>query len=593
MKLITEETLKLRLKNAFSEQLGLTIENEIELTETRREFEGEFTFITFPYTGKTQKKPEELGKLLGEYLLKQTGVITAYNVVKGFLNLSVKKDLLRQDFQHALVNEHGKEASENAIPVVIEFSSPNTNKPLHLGHVRNNLLGAAMANILKKAGEKVIRVNLVNDRGVHICKSMLAWQKLGNGETPQSAGMKGDKLVGKYYVLFDKHYKAELEELKSKGLNEKEAEQQSVWMKEVREMLVKWEQNDEAVVNLWKIMNAWVYEGFASTYQLMGIAFEKTYYESETYLSGKQIVEKGRQDGVIAQKEDGSLWLDLTAEGLDEKCMLRSDGTSVYITQDLGTAVARYNEFVFGKMIYVVGNEQDYHFKVLFKALQKLGYDWHDKLYHLSYGMVELPHGKMKSREGTVVDADDLMQEMMDTAASITTELGKTEGMTEKEKLALYKTVGLGALKYFMLKVDPKKKMLFNPEESIDFQGNTGPFIQYTYARINSVLNKASQTPNAVDSDTYDFLPKEKELLLLCLSIHKHISESARTLNPSIVANYCYELAKTYNQFYHDFPILKETQIAAVKFRLQLSQLSARCLATGMNLLGIDMPARM
>ncbi len=577
------------LYNASTEGLNIVIQG------TRKEFVGDFTIVVFPFLTISKKNPEQTAKDLGEYLKKEVKEIEDYNVIKGFLNLVVRKEYWLEFFKESFGNkEYGlSKPAADAKTIMVEYSSPNTNKPLHLGHVRNNLLGLSISRILEAAGNKVIKVNLVNDRGIHICKSMLAWMKWGNGETPESSGMKGDHLVGKYYVIFDKKYKEELKQLLAKGMSEEDAEMKSELMGEAREMLRKWEAGDKEVIDLWKKMNAWVYVGFNVTYKMLGVSFDKTYYESQTYLLGKEIVNEGLQKGVFFKKPDGSVWIDLTADGLDEKLVLRADGTSVYMTQDLGTAISRADEFKFNGLVYIVGNEQEYHFKVLFLILKKLGYAWASGCYHLSYGMVELPDGKMKSREGTVVDADDLMAEMVKTAEEITKELGKIENFESEEANTLYKTIGLGALKYFILKVDPKKKMMFNPRESIDFEGNTGPFIQYTYARICSLLRKASDSGYVSAVNVSDLVQKEKELIIRTYEFPKVIRESAATHNPSLVANYVYELVKEFNQFYHDYSVLKEENEAIRSFRIALSAQVGKVIHNGMWLLGIDIPERM
>ncbi len=563
--------------------------------------------MVFPYVRVSKKSPEETAKQIGEFLVKNKETIEGYNVVKGFLNLVVNKSLYFNYFNNVL--SKGFEISKTGRTVMVEYSSPNTNKPLHLGHVRNNLLGYSVSNILKAAGNEVLKTNIVNDRGIHICKSMLAWQKWGNGETPQSSGIKGDHLVGKYYVEFDKHYKSQISLLKSQNLSEADAEKQAPLMLEAKEMLRKWEAGDKEVIDLWKTMNGWVYEGFAESYKKLGVDFDKIYYESDTYILGKSTVEEGLAKGVFKKRADNSVYIDLTQDGLDEKTLLRADGTSVYITQDIGTAIERFKEFPnLNQLIYTVGNEQDYHFKVLFLILKKLGYKWAEECYHLSYGMVELPEGKMKSREGTVVDADDLIDEMIQTAKETTEELGKIEGFTKEEAENLYRIIGMGALKYFMLKVDPKKKMLFNPKESIDFNGNTGPFIQYTHARICSVLKKASslraegeaiptnaEIASSLIGTRNDAAinPKEKELLKLIYDYTKTVKEAAKQYSPAVIANYTYEVAKAYNQFYHDTQILKEENENLRNFRLALSKQIANIIKSSMNLLGIEVPEKM
>src|SRR6185436_566610 len=562
------------------------VPGQIVLQETKKEFEGDITLVVFGLTKVSKKSPEETGKPIGEYLKQNCPVVKDFNVVKGFLNLVLKEESWLENFQTALSDESFGIKPDNSgateKPVLVEYSSPNTNKPLHLGHIRNILLGWSVGELLKATGNNVEKVNIVNDRGIHICKSMMAWKKFGNGETPQSSGMKGDHLVGKYYVEFDKAYKKEINELVHHGMIGEEAEKKSPLMFETQEMLRKWEAHDQETVDLWKKMNGWVYEGFDETYKLLGVDFNKIYYESETYLLGKKIVEEGLQKNIFYKKPDGSVWIDLTSEGLDEKLVLRADGTSVYITQDLGTAHLRYSEYGFRKLIFVVGNEQEYHFKVLKMILKKLGYEWADNLFHLSYAMVDLPSGKMKSREGTVVDADELMKQMIDEAEKITKELGKIEDFDSAEAQQLYKTIGLGALKYFILKVDPEKRMLFNPAESIDFNGNTGPFIQYTYARIQSVIRKALTTDDFKSFTSYDVSKysamnaKEKELVKHLVNFPFIVAEAAERYSPALIANYVFEVSKSYNQFYHEFPIVDKEHAESSKFRLRLCSLSAR-----------------
>lgn len=567
----------------------------ISFQKTRKEFEGDFTLVTFPYTKETKRSPEQLGQELGEFLLKNNDQVSAFNVVKGFLNISLSNKFWLSYFRSVkdLATIGYKKEKSSGRTIMLEYSSPNTNKPLHLGHVRNNLLGYSVSQVLKANGHEVIKANLVNDRGIHICKSMLAWQKFGNGETPASSGLKGDFFVGKYYVAFDKVYKKEIEELIAQGKTKEEAEKNAPLIIEAQDMLRKWEAGDAEVVNLWKTMNAWVYEGFAVTYKTLGVDFDKMYYESNTYLLGKEIIKEGLEKNVFYKKENGSVAIDLSAEGLDEKIVLRSDGTSVYITQDLGTAIERFKEFPqLSQLIYTVGNEQDYHFKVLFKILEKLGYAWAKECYHLSYGMVELPEGKMKSREGTVVDADELLAEMFDTATATTKELGKVDDFNEEEFKELNRSIGLGALKYFILKVDPKKKMLFDPKESIDFNGHTGPFIQYTHARIKSVLRKAAFDFEK-DEVNIDMSAIEKELVKFIYDFDAVVEEAGSAFNPALVANYIYEVTKLYNRFYHDCPILKEEDNNIKIFRLQLSKLCAQAIANAMNLLGIVVPEKM
>jgi len=563
--------------------------SEFNLQETRKEFAGQITVVTFPITRFSKKSPEVTGEELGAFLQNVIPDVVAFNVIKGFLNLSISDSYWINSLEQAA----NYQATANGKKVMVEYSSPNTNKPLHLGHIRNNLLGYSVAEILAASGYEVVKANLVNDRGIHICKSMLAWQKFGNGETPESSGLKGDHLVGKYYVLFDKAYKAEQEALLAQGKTEEEAKKQAPLIMEAQAMLQAWEAGDEAVLSLWKTMNTWVYAGFEQTYSTLGVDFKKYYYESNTYLLGKDCIEEGLKKGVFFKKDDGSVWIDLTADGLDEKLVLRADGTSVYITQDLGTAQLKYDDFGMDESIYVVGNEQDYHFKVLFLILEKLGKTWAKGLYHLSYGMVDLPSGKMKSREGTVVDADDLLAEMVATAKQRTEELGKVEGFTEDEKANLYRMIGLGALKYFLLKVEPKKRLLFDPNESIDFQGNTGPFIQYTYARIQSVLNKANYGVAAKTNYSGTLTSSERDVLV-CLSQYPALLQAAATeYSPALVANYTYELAKLYNKFYHEEIILKLEDEDLKNFRLALSAATAKTIKMAMHLLGIQVPDRM
>lgn len=572
--------------------------DKISFEKTNPDFEGDLTLVVFPFLKLSKKKPEDTANDIGNYLKENTAEIASFNVIKGFLNLVIDNSFWLNYFKSV----NGKDLVNTTVPanapvVMLEYCSPNTNKPIHLGHVRNNLLGFSVANILMAAGNKVIKTNLVNDRGIHICKSMLAWQKWGNGETPESSGIKGDHLVGKYYVAFDKEYKKQIAELMAQGKTEEEAKKTAPVMIEVQEMLRQWESGNKEVRSLWETMNGWVYKGFDATYKKLGVDFDKIYYESNTYLLGKDIIDDGLAKNVFKRRADNSVYIDLTGDGLDEKTLLRADGTSVYMTQDLGTALQRSKEVNFEKMIYTVGNEQDYHFKVLFLILKKLGYKWADGLYHLSYGMVELPDGKMKSREGTVVDADDLMQEMIDTAEKTSKELGKTEGLSEAEAQELYNTIGLGALKYFMLKVDPKKKMLFNPAESIDFNGHTAPFIQFNYVRIKALMRKANEGWNFKELDVFthniELLPKEKELIIQLYRFDHTLKQAAAELNPSIIANYAYELAKEYSQYYHDTPILKEERKDYILFRLHLSNTIGIAIRQSMKLLGINMPERM
>ncbi|WP_314082794.1 arginine--tRNA ligase [Capnocytophaga gingivalis] len=591
--ILLENTIK-----GISSLYGIAMEN-VEIQQTRKEFEGDYTLVLFPLLKHIKANPQEIGEKLGDYLSSHAlwegqPIVSGYNVVKGFLNLSICENYFLH-FLHQIAPEkdYGKKPITKDSPaVIVEYSSPNTNKPLHLGHIRNNLLGFSMAKIIEATGKKVYKTQIINDRGIHICKSMIAWQLFGKGETPESTGEKGDKLVGKYYVLFDKAYKEEIAGLISAGKTKEEAEREAPIFLKAQEMLRLWEQGDPETLALWRQMNQWVYDGFEVTYHNLGVSFDRNYYESETYLLGKDIVQRGLDEGVFYRKEDGSVWIDLTAEGLDEKLVLRSDGTSVYITQDLGTATKRIEED-FPKvegMIYTVGNEQDYHFKVLFLILQKLGYTWAKNLYHLSYGMVELPNGKMKSREGTVVDADDLMEEMVQVAQELSQELGKLEGYSDQQKEQLYRVIGLGALKYYILKVDPKKKIAFNPQESIDFQGNTGPFIQYTYARIQSILRRAEncELPKSVSLH-----PKEKELIKLLSLFPEVIQNAADTYSPALIANYVYDLVKEFNSFYQNVSILGEEDTDKRSLRVHLSRKVGEVIAIGFDLLGIEVPERM
>ena len=581
-------------------------EKMVQLQKTKKEFEGHLTLVVFPFLKMSKKGPEQTAQEIGEYLKANDPAVAAFNVIKGFLNLTIASatwiELLNEiqaDEQYGLV-----QVTDASPLVMIEYSSPNTNKPLHLGHVRNNLLGNALANIVAANGNKVVKTNIVNDRGIHICKSMLAWKKYGNGETPETSGKKGDHLVGDYYVSFDKHYKAEVKELMAKftaqGMSDDEAkakaEAESPLMQEAREMLVKWEAGDPEVRGLWEMMNNWVYAGFDETYKKMGVSFDKIYYESNTYLEGKEKVMEGLEKGFFYKKEDGSVWADLTAEGLDHKLLLRGDGTSVYMTQDIGTAKLRFADYPINKMIYVVGNEQNYHFQVLSILLDKLGFEWGKSLVHFSYGMVELPEGKMKSREGTVVDADDLMEEMIATAKETSQELGKLDGLTQEEADDIARIVGLGALKYFILKVDARKNMTFNPKESIDFNGNTGPFIQYTYARIQSVLRKAAESGIVIPEQIpagIELSEKEEGLIQMVADFAAVVKQAGEDYSPSIIANYTYDLVKEYNQFYHDYSILREENEAVKVFRIALSVNVAKVVRLGMNLLGIEVPSRM
>ena len=563
---------------------------------TRKEFEGNLTIVVFPWVKAARKSPEAVGKEIGDWLVDNEPAVDRYNVVKGFLNIVIEPTYWNSVLKHIAsdANFGITPATDESPLVMVEYSSPNTNKPLHLGHVRNNLLGFSLSEILKACGNRVVMTNIVNDRGIHICKSMLAWQKWGDGVTPEKAGKKGDHLIGDFYVLFDRHYKQELEELMATGMSKEEAEKASPLMAEAREMLRKWEAGDPEVRGCWKMMNGWVYSGFDETYRRMGVGFDKIYYESDTYLEGKEKVLEGLEKGIMYRKEDGSVWADLTADGLDHKLLLRSDGTSVYMTQDIGTAKLRYRDYPIDKMIYVVGNEQNYHFQVLSLLLDKLGFKWGKDLVHFSYGMVELPEGKMKSREGTVVDADDLMEEMVSTAREVSQQLGKLDGLSESEIDDIAETVGLGALKYFLLKVDPRKNITFDPKETIDFNGNTGPFIQYTYARIRSVLRKAEEQGLAI-TDYTAVVPDEKEIALIqwLNDFASVVAEAGRNFSPALIANYVYELVKLYNQFYHDHSILKEENAAVRSLRLELSAVTARTVKAGMALLGIKVPERM
>lgn len=602
-----EQDITAAVVKAVETLYGATVDAaQIQLQKTKREFEGSLTLVVFPLLRVSRKKPEDTASDIGAYLKENCHAVADYNVIKGFLNLTVSHESWLEMLENINADEsYGiHKPDENSPLWMIEYSSPNTNKPLHLGHLRNILLGWALANIEEACGKQVVKTNIVNDRGIHICKSMLAWLKYGNGETPQSSGKKGDHLIGDYYVLFDKHYRQQVKELTEKytaeGMNEeearKQAEQDAPLMREAHEMLVKWEQGDNEVRTLWRKMNEWVYAGFNETYRTMGVGFDKIYYESDTYLVGKSLVEDGLDKGIFFRKDDGSVWADLRGEGLDEKLLIRADGTSVYMTQDIGTAKLRYQDFPIKKMIYVVGNEQDYHFKVLSILLDRLGFEWGKSLVHFSYGMVTLPNGKMKSREGTVVDADDLMEEMVLTAKQTSEELGKFADIPEDEKAETARIVGMGALKYFLLKVDARKNMLFNPEESIDFNGNTGPFIQYTYARIRSVLRKANaqgldiNSPVPAGTEVND---KEAALIQLLADFDATVRQAGEDMSPSIIANYCYDLVKEYNQFYHDYSILREENEGKKRLRLVLSANVAKIVRSGMNLLGIEMPERM
>ena len=589
--------LKSEIQKAITALFNQSVE-QVQVQPTNAEFEGSHTLVCFPITKISRKSPEETAKMIGEYLQAHSGLVSKYNVVKGFLNLTISDAVWAHVFADIYADHSFNQLASNGKEMMVEYSSPNTNKPLHLGHLRNNFLGYSVAEIYKALGYAVHKVQIINDRGIHICKSMAAWQLFGNGETPQGNGLKGDKLVGKYYVEFDKQFKVQIAELEAKGLTKEEAEKQAPIMRGAVELLLKWEANDAATVELWKTMNGWVYAGFDATYKRMGVDFEKLYYESNTYLLGKEEVLKGVETGVFYKKDDGSVWVDLTSDGLDQKVLLRSDGTSVYMTQDIGTAILRFRDFpkIEGQ-VYTVGNEQEYHFKVLFLILKKLGYTFAEKCYHLSYGMVDLPSGKMKSREGTVVDADDLMEEMVAEAEKQTRELGKIDDMTEGDIKALAEMVGLGALKFFLLKVDPKKRMLFDPTESIQLQGHTGPFIQYTHARIKSILRKAESMNVEVDASELKNIallePVEREIIFRLNSYHAKLQEAAREYSPAVVSNYAYELAKEYNQFYQAIPIFNESDPAKLKFRIAFSSVVADVLKGSMRLLGISVPEKM
>ena len=590
-----QEILKNHIATAFKSVYQINVDSQsIVLENTKPDFEGDYTFVVFAYLKISKKNPEQTANDIGNYLVENATEIQSFNVIKGFLNIVVSDaywlDFLQSNFQNTC---YGLGAKTNH-KILVEYSSPNTNKPLHLGHIRNNLLGFSVAEILKANGHEVYTCNLVNDRGIHICKSMLAWMQQGNGETPASSGLKGDHLVGKYYVAFDRTYKEDIKALMTEGKVEEYAEKNAPSILAAQELLQKWEAGDEETVGIWRTMNGWVYEGFDVTYKKLGVKFDKFYYESNTYLLGKEIVQEGLEKGAFYKKEDGSVWIDLTADGLDHKLLLRGDGTSVYITQDIGTAELKYEDFACERSIYVVGNEQDYHFKVLQLICKKLHKSYAEGIYHLSYGMVELPHGKMKSREGTVVDADDLIDGMLHTAEETTKALGKTDGLAEKDLEILYETIGMGALKYFLLKVDPKKKMMFNPEESIDFQGNTGPFIQYTHARIKSILRNASSIDFAnVDSSKISLQKAEKELIFLAFQYAEVIKDAGREMSPGVICNYVYEVAKSFSSFYHECPILKESNEEQKKLRLQICNMTAYIIKSGFALLGIQVPERM
>lgn len=590
--------IKEKALEAINNLYGVKIDvNLLQVQNTRKEFNGDYTIVTFPLLKYSKKTPEQTAEDLGRFLIEHIKEVIDFNIIKGFLNLDLGQNYWINEFKKAFAENHFgiKSPDASSKNVMVEYSSPNTNKPLHLGHIRNNLIGFSIAKILAATGKKVVKTNIVNDRGIHICKSMLAWQKWGNNETPESSGLKGDFLVGKYYVKFDQEYKKEIEQLIKQGQSQEEAEKNAPLILEAREMLKKWEDNDKKTIELWEKMNSWVYAGFDITYEKLGVDFDKIYYESDTYKLGKSLVLNALKENKLELKEDGSVWANLENEGLDKKLLLRADGTSVYMTQDLGTAYIRYKDFKFDEHIYVVGNEQDYHFKVLKIILTKLGFNWAKHIYHLSYGMVELPEGKMKSREGTVVDADELIEEMNSTARNISEELGKLDDLTEEQIKSTINTIALGALKYFLLKVDPKKNMTFNPRESIDFNGNTGPFIQYTYARIQSVKSKAEENNISFDKFSDDLVLDKKEVQLIktIKQFPLIIAESAKELNPALLANYIYELVKEYNQFYHDFSILKEENAELMKFRLQLSDLTGSVIKNSMDLLGIGVPERM
>jgi arginyl-tRNA synthetase len=591
-----EHHIKVGLVAAFKSLYDHEVEEaSLSLQPTKKEFEGTHTFVVFPYLKVTRQKPEDAGNALGAYLQEHVSQVATFNVVKGFLNLTLSDITWKSALQEIFKTENYGITAPNGKKVMIEFSSPNTNKPLHLGHLRNNFLGDSVSRILAAAGYETMKVNLVNDRGIHICKSMLAYQLFGEGETPETAGMKGDHLVGKYYVKFDQEYKAEIKQLVADGQSEEEAKKNAPLLLQAQQLLKDWEKGEPSAVDLWKQMNGWVYAGFDATYDTMGIAFDKTYHESDTYLLGKDIVEEGLEKGIFFKKENGSVWVDLTDEGLDEKLVLRGDGTAVYMTQDMGTCDHKYSDFAFDQSVYTVGNEQDYHFKVLFKIMKKLGRSYAEGLYHLSYGMVDLPTGKMKSREGTVVDADDLMEEMFRTAENQTRELGKIEGMSEDEAGQLYQMLGLGALKYFLLKVDPKRRILFNPQESIEFQGNTGPFIQYTHARISALLRRAAQMEVNYDQsiDQGDLHSRELDLINVLVQFPGIVQSAAADYSPALVAQFVYDLAKTYNGFYQELPIFADDSKDQMVFRLMLSTCTARVIRQAMDLLGVQVPERM
>jgi arginyl-tRNA synthetase len=594
-----EIVLKQKIKEAVKSLYNAAVEDGlIQIQETRKEFKGDFTLVVFPLLRFSKNTPEKTGETIGSYLVENFPAVADFNVIKGFLNLEISDSWWIDYFEKMTCEKGHLEKCQVSCPetILVEYSSPNTNKPLHLGHIRNNLLGYSLYRILSACGHKVIKTNIVNDRGIHICKSMLAWQKFGDGETPESSCIKGDHLVGKYYVLFDQKYKAQVDQLIATGTDENEAKNSAPLMKEIREMLVKWEAGDKEVIDLWTMMNSWVYAGFDETYRKLGVDFDKIYYESDTYKIGKELVLTALEKNILYRNNDSSIWADLTSEGLDQKLLLRSDGTAVYMTQDLGTAVDRYNEYKFDKNIYVVGNEQNYHFQVLRAILKRMGYGWSDGLIHFSYGMVELPEGRMKSREGTIVDADDLIKEMHETAREVSMELGKLSDFSDEEKEDIFRKIGLGALKYYILKVDPRKNMTFNPAESIDFNGNTGPFIQYTYARIRSVFRKAEEMGISAESGKLKAAragAKEIELIKLLRKFPEMVSTAAIGYSPALIANYCYDLSREYNQFYHDYSILGEDDAAVRNLRLVLSEVTCEVLNKGMWLLGIEMPERM
>lgn len=594
MTMNTEELIKEKVNKAISELYGVNSGKDIiQIQATRKEFEGDLTAVIFPLVKYSKKTPEITGEEVGSYIKEHSSEIASFNVVKGFLNIKLSGRYWYNIFKEIYGNEDFGQAKPTGKNIMVEFSSPNTNKPLHLGHIRNNLLGWSLSKLLEANGHNVIKVNLVNDRGIHICKSMIAWLREAKGETPETTGIKGDHLVGKYYVAFNDEYKKEVDELVAKGIPKEDAEKNAPIMREAQSMLVKWENGDKEVRDLWSTMNSWVYKGFDLTYKRLGIKFDRIYYESQTYLLGKALVKIGLEKGVFFEKEDGSVWCDLTSDGLDEKLLLRSDGTSVYITQDLGTAHQRFSEYNLDEHIYVVGNEQNYHFQVLKLILKKLGFSWADSIYHLSYGMVELPEGKMKSREGTVVDADDLIENMVNTAKETSLELGKLENMSKEEQENLFEILGLGALKYFIIKVDPKKTMLFDPKESIDFNGNTGPFIQYTHARIKSILRKAIEYKFVPGLNDVDFNEKEIEIIKLLTLFPDRIKQGGEELSPALIANYCYDLAKEFNQYYHEVSVLKEDDSKVRDQRLALISKIATVLSKGMKILGITLPERM